>query len=75
MTVTKEQVEAFAKELTALASIFAPTEAMAVASLVTAASQLNTMIQNIKNNDPDMWSKVSAETNEVVAQYEAGLPK
>jgi hypothetical protein len=74
MKVTAEQVLAFAKQLAALASIYNPASAATVSAFVAAGVELNSMIQSIRENDPDMWAKVSSETNSVVAQYEAGLP-
>lgn len=74
MKLTAEQIEAFAKQMAALASIFAPGSAVAIAALVAAGTELNSMIASIKKNDPDMWAKVSQETNDTVAAYLAGLP-
>lgn len=75
MKLTAEQVEAFAKQMTALASIFSPGSVPIVAALVAAGTELNSMISSIKENDPEMWAKVSSQTNQVVAAYMAGLPK
>lgn len=75
MKLTAEQIEAFAKQMAALASIFAPGSAMAVSALIAAGVELNSMIASIKKNDPEMWAKVSKETNDTVAAYLAGLPQ
>jgi hypothetical protein len=74
MKLTAEQIDAFAKQMAALASIFAPGSATAISALIAAGSELNSMIASIRQNDPDMWAKVSQETNDTVDAYLAGLP-
>lgn len=73
MKLTAEQIEAFAKQMAALASIFAPGSATAISALIAAGTELNAMIKSIKENDPEMWAKVVAETNTTVDAYLAGL--
>lgn len=75
MSVTPEKLTEFAKQLAALAAIFNPGAAATVQLLVAAAAQLNEMVALIKQDDPEMWAKISADFNSAAAAYEAAVPK
>jgi hypothetical protein len=75
--MTREQIEAMAQQLLAVAAALHPQHAAAIRGLVAVATSLNTLIAQIKSEDPEAWDAVAADYNASLAAFKASveLPK
>lgn len=77
MNLTKEQIEQIASTLTALAGTFAPDNAKSIVQLIAIATQLNNVIDSIKNQTEEtkaeVWAEVRSNYADAVAEFEASV--
>jgi Pyruvate/2-oxoacid:ferredoxin oxidoreductase gamma subunit len=71
--LTQEQVMAIAAQLAGLAAIFNPAAAGSISALVGIGTQLATMINAVRTNDPELWAKVTADFDAAKAGFEASV--
>jgi hypothetical protein len=73
--MTREQIEALARQLAGVAAIFAPGHAAAVGGLLTAATELNAILRQIREEDPATWAVVQRDFNAALAGFEASVQR
>lgn len=75
MNVTPEEVAVIAQQLAAVAGVFSPQNAAAIALLTQTATALNTLIQKIRTqndaNAQQVWAQVSTDFKASVQAFEA----
>jgi hypothetical protein len=67
--MTRLELEELARQLLGVASIFAPGHAAAVGALLGVATKLNDMLREIRDNDPEVWAKISKDYNAAVEAF------
>lgn len=75
MSVTADQIAQAAQNLAAVAGVFSPQSAPALALLISTVATLNTLVQQIRTQtDADaqrVWQKVQTDFNLAVAAFNA----
>lgn len=79
MNVTAEQVAAAAQQLAAVAGVFSPQNAAALALLVQTVTGLNILIQQIRAqtdaNKNEVWQQVETKFEASVLAFEASTQR
>lgn len=79
MKVTPEEIAQVAQALAAVAGIFDPKNAAAIALLVQAGTRVNTLIQKVRaQSEADqqaVWDEVKRDFAASVAAFNASLPE
>lgn len=65
----KQKLEALAQQLLNVASVYDPKDALIVKGLLEVATVLNTEIRGIKKNDPEVWTQISNNFDNAVADF------
>ena len=75
MNVTPEQVNQVAQQLAAVAGIFSPQNAAAIALLTQTATMLNTLVQQVRTQTDataqKVWNQVNTDFKASVQAFEA----
>ena len=75
MNVTPEEVAVIAQQLAAVAGVFSPQNAAAIALLTQTGTALNTLIHKIRTqtdaNAQQVWAQVSTDFKASVQAFEA----
>lgn len=73
--MTKDQILAFAKEFGVFAASYIPGTGTSLNMLILAATQLNEMVNNVKNEDPELWAKSVANFKRAHEAFDASQPR
>lgn len=77
MSVTPEQVAMIAQQLAAVAGVFSPGNAAAIALLTQTATSLNVLVQQIRTqndaNAQQVWAQVSTDWRASVVAFDASV--
>lgn len=71
--ITAAQLAQLAQQLAGIAAIWNPAAAAAVGGLVQVGTTLYALLQQVKENDPEMWAAVTADYQDAVAAFEASV--
>lgn len=75
--ITAEQIEDLGKKLVQIAAIFNPESALVIGGVVEAASELNTIVREIRSqseaNAPEVWNQVRKDYGDALNAFNASV--
>lgn len=63
------QIEQLAMTLASIAAVISPGNAEAIAALVKAGTELNGIIQRVRQDDPEVWAQIRENYSEAVDAF------
>lgn len=73
--MTSQQLNVIGHQLISIGAIWHPGTAAAVAGLLDAATELNTLIQRVRDNDPEAWAAIERDYSAAAAAFRASVAK